>query len=168
MIKHQLDDIDYGILDLLQKDARITHKAIAHTLNISVTPIHVRIKRLEDEGYISRYVAILNPKKLERGLIAYTQVTVKPHTHENLLAFIEAVTEIKEVVECCHLTGKFDFLLKIVIRDMEEYNRLLYETLSRLPKVDNMESLFVMAQLKNDFSLSLPKSRKKTTGYDKI
>lgn len=155
MIKNQLDDIDIGILELLQKDARITHKAIARTLNLSVTPVHVRIKRLEDEGYIRRYVALIDHKKVGRGLIAYTQVQVKPHTQENLLAFVEEVTKLKEVMECSHLTGKFDFLLKIAVRDMDEYNHLLIHVLARLPKVDNMESLFVMSQPKNDTAVPL-------------
>ena len=89
MINKELDKIDLGILNLLQKDAAITHKAIAHTLNISPTPVHVRVKRLEDEGYIKRYVAIIDHKKVNRGLIAYTQVQVKPHAEENLIAFLD-------------------------------------------------------------------------------
>ena len=155
MIKNQLDNIDIGILELLQKDARITHKAIARTLNTSVTPIHVRIKRLEQEGYIRRYVAIADPRKLGRGLIAYTQVQVKPHTQENLLAFTSEVVKIVEVMECSHLTGKFDFLLKIAVKDMDAYNHLLMHQLSKLPKVDNMESLFVMSQPKEDTAVPI-------------
>jgi len=160
MIKNQLDEIDYGILELLQKDSRITHKAIAHQLNISVTPIHIRIKRLEDEGYIERYVAIINPKKIGCGLIAYTQVQIKPHSQENLMAFLDAVVRLKEVMECSHLTGKFDFQLKIAVKDMDEYNHLLMHTLAKLPNVDNMESLFVMSQPKHEtaYHLKRPKA----------
>ncbi|MBS1525973.1 MAG: Lrp/AsnC family transcriptional regulator [Bacteroidetes bacterium] len=161
MIKNQLDDIDIGILELLQKDARITHKAIASTLNLSVTPVHVRVKRLEDEGYIRRYVALIDHKKVDRGLIAYTQVQVKPHTQENLLAFVQEAVKLKEVMECSHLTGKFDFLLKIAVKDMDEYNHLLIHVLSKLPKVDNMESLFVMSQPKNDTAVPLNETGKK-------
>ena len=161
MIKNQLDDIDIGILELLQEDARTTHKAIARTLNLSVTPVHVRVKRLEDEGYIRRYVALIDHKKVERSLIAYTQVQVKPHTQENLLAFAGEAIKLKEVMECSHLTGKFDFLLKIAVKDMDEYNRLLIEVLSKLPKVDNMESLFVMSQPKNDTAVPLSETGKK-------
>jgi Lrp/AsnC family transcriptional regulator, leucine-responsive regulatory protein len=155
MIKNQLDDIDLGILDLLQKDARITHKAIARTLNISITPVHVRIKRLEEEGYIRRYVAILDPKKVGRPLIAYAQVQVKPHTQENLLQFVEEVVKIKEVIECNHMTGKFDFLIKIAVKDIDDYNNLLINSISKLPKVDNTESLFVLSQAKNDTAIPL-------------
>jgi Lrp/AsnC family leucine-responsive transcriptional regulator len=155
MIKNQLDDIDIRILELLQKDARITHKAIAATLNISVTPVHVRIKRLEEEGYIQKYVAIVDPKKVDLSLIAYTQVQVKPHTQENLYAFKVEAVKIREVMECSHLTGKFDFLLKIAVKDMDEYNHLLTEVLSKLPKVDYMESLFVLSQPKNETAVPI-------------
>lgn len=155
MINKRLDDVDIGILELLQKDATTTHKAIARALNISVTPVHVRVKRLEAEGYIQRYVAIVDPKKVERGLIAYTQVQVKPHTTENLYAFKAEVVKIRDVMECAHLTGKFDFLLKIAVKDMDEYNHLLNDVLAKLPKVDYMESLFVMSQPKYDTSVPL-------------
>jgi DNA-binding Lrp family transcriptional regulator len=161
MYKNQLDEIDRGILELLQQDARLTHKAIAHALHISVTPIHVRIKRLEDEGYIRRYVALVDARKVDCGLIAYTQVQVKPHNRDNLLAFVAEVVKLRAVMECSHLTGKFDFLLKIAVRDMDEYNQLLMQTLSKLPNVDNMESLFVMSQPKQETSLPLPGTRKK-------
>jgi Lrp/AsnC family leucine-responsive transcriptional regulator len=157
MINKELDKIDIGILNLLQKDATITHKAIAHILNISPTPVHVRVKRLEDEGYIKRYVAIIDHKKVNRGLIAYTQVQVKPHAEENLIAFLDEVIKLDEVLECSHLTGKFDFLLKIAVKDMDEYNQLLRNKLARLPKVDNMESFFVMSQAKQETGINLGK-----------
>jgi Lrp/AsnC family leucine-responsive transcriptional regulator len=160
MINNQLDKIDHGILNLLQKDAKITHKAIAHLLNISPTPIHVRVKRLEDEGYINRYVAIVDHKKIGRGLLAYTQVQIKPHSQENLAAFRDEAVKLNEVMECSHLTGKFDFLLKIAVHDMDEYNDLLMNKLAKLPKVDNMESLFVMSQAKQETAyLSNDKTR---------
>jgi len=155
MINNELDKIDVGILNLLQKDAKITHKGIAYTLNISPTPVHVRVKRLEEEGYIKRYVALVDHKKVGRSLVAYTQVQVKPHTEENLSAFLEEVVKLNEVMECSHLTGKFDFLLKIAVWDMDEYNELLRHKLAKLPKVDNMESMFVMSQAKSETGYSL-------------
>lgn len=150
MINNELDKIDIGILNLVQKDAKITHKAIARTLSISPTPVHIRVKRLEEEGYIKRHVALVDGKKVGRGLMAFTQVQVKPHNEENLSAFLEEVVKLDEVMECSHLTGKFDFLLKIAVRDMDEYNQLLRYKLAKLPKVDNMESMFVMSQAKSE------------------
>jgi len=102
-------------------------------------------------------VAIIDHKKVNRGLIAYTQVQVKPHAEENLIAFLDEVIKLDEVLECSHLTGKFDFLLKIAVRDMDEYNQLLRNKLARLPKVDNMESFFVMSQAKQETGINLGK-----------
>lgn len=157
MIKNELDETDLGILDLLQKDARITHKEIAYLLHKSVTPIHMRIKRLQDEGYIKNYTVILDHKKIGRGLIAYTQVLMKQHSQESLAAFREEVVKLKEVMECCHMTGSFDFLLRIAIRDMDEYNELLNKKLSKLPDVGLMQTFFVMSEPKHETAYDLRK-----------
>ena len=155
MINNQLDKIDYGILNLLQQDSQLPHKAIAREVGMSPNSVNVRIKRLVAEGYIKKYVALVDHKKVGRGLLAYTQVQVKPHTEENLSAFLAEVIKLKEIMECSHLTGKFDFLLKIAVADMDEYNQLLRTKLAKLPKVDNMESLFVMSQEKCETGLKL-------------
>jgi Lrp/AsnC family transcriptional regulator, leucine-responsive regulatory protein len=152
-----LDQIDTGILQLLQQDARLTHKEIAYKLNRSVTPIHVRVRRLQEEGYIKRYTAIVNPKKVGINLIAYTQVQLKEHSQEKLKGFQAEVVKLKEVMECYHLTGIFDFLLRIAIRDMEEYNDLLINKLSKLPDVGTMQSFFVMSEAKHETAYALGK-----------
>ncbi|HEX3387157.1 MAG TPA: Lrp/AsnC family transcriptional regulator, partial [Mucilaginibacter sp.] len=122
---YELDDIDKNILKLLQEDARLSNKQLAHLLHRSPNPVYIRVKRLEEEGYIKRYAAIVDPKKIGRGLIAYTQVHVDKHTQENLKAFQQEVAKVSEVMECYHLTGPFDFLLRIAVRDMDEYNDVL-------------------------------------------
>mgnify|MGYP003576919429 CR=1 FL=1 len=155
MFKKQLDKIDLGILDLLQRDCRITHKAIASELNISITPVHVRIKRLEEEGFISRYVALLDPKKIGEHLTPYVQVHIKPHSEESLAAFGKEMAFIPEVVECSQLTGKADFLLKVMVRDMEGFNQLVMDRLSKLYMVENMESFFVMSQPKYQTAVAI-------------
>ncbi|MGZ3812090.1 MAG: Lrp/AsnC family transcriptional regulator [Mucilaginibacter sp.] len=150
MIKNELDAVDMGILALLEKDSRITHKEIAHSLNKSVTPIHVRIRRLQEEGYIRKYTVIVDHKKVGRGLIAYTQVQITQHSHTSLFDFQKEVIKLPEVMECCHMAGAFDFLLRIAIRDMDEYNALLMNKLSKLPDVGKMESFFVMSEAKRE------------------
>jgi Lrp/AsnC family leucine-responsive transcriptional regulator len=152
---YALDDIDNSILKLLQEDARLSNKQLAHKLHRSPNPVYLRVKRLQDEGYIKRYTVIVDPKKIGIQLIAYTQVQIKPHAEENLTAFCNEVVKLKEVMECSHLTGKFDFLLKIAVRDMNEYNDLLMNKLAKLPKVDNMESLFVMSEAKHETAYAL-------------
>ena len=155
MINNEPDKMDYRILNLLQRDAQLPHKAIAREIGLSPNSVNVRIKRLVAEGYIKKYVALVDHKKIGRGLLAYTQVQVKPHTEENLSAFLEEVVKLNEVMECSHLTGKFDFLLKIAVGDMDEYNELLRHKLAKLPKVDNMESMFVMSQDKCETAFKL-------------
>jgi Lrp/AsnC family leucine-responsive transcriptional regulator len=157
MINGELDDTDKNILNLLQQDCRLTLKEIAHRLHKSLTPVHVRVKRLQDEGYIKRYAALLNPKKIQRGLIAFTQVQVRPHSQETLQNFKLEVVKITEVMECYHMTGTFDFLLKIAIRDMEAYDQLVTKKLSMLPDVGNLQSLFVMSEVKNESAFELGK-----------
>ncbi|MGN6398675.1 MAG: Lrp/AsnC family transcriptional regulator [Mucilaginibacter sp.] len=155
MINHELDDTDRGILNLLQENARIFHKDIAVKLHKSVNAIYARIRQLEAEGYIQKYTVIVDHKKIGRGLIAYTQVQVKQHSQESLNAFQREVVKLPEVMECSHMTGSFDFLLKIAIRDMDEYHKLLMNKLSKLPDVDNMQSFFVMAEAKRETAYQL-------------
>ena len=150
MQNNQLDKEDLVILNLLQQDARITHKEIGNKLHKSVTPIHVRVKRLEEEGYIKKYVALVDPVKVGRGLIAYTQVQLKEHSQEALAAFQREVVKLAEVLECYHMSGIFDFLLRITISDMNAYNELLMTKLSKLPDVGNMQSFFVLSAAKQE------------------
>jgi DNA-binding Lrp family transcriptional regulator len=152
---NKLDAVDLGILQLLQNDARLSHKELAYKLNKSVTPIHVRIRRLQKDGYIKRYATILDPKKIGRGLIAFTQVQLKEHSQDTLLAFQREVVKLSEVMECYHMTGAFDFLLKIAISDMNEYNDVLMNKLSKLPDVGMMQSFFVMSEAKNETAYAL-------------
>jgi DNA-binding Lrp family transcriptional regulator len=152
-----LDDTDIGILKLLQQDARLSHKELAHRLHKSVTPIHLRVRRLQEEGYIKRYTVLVEPKKIGVNLIAYTQVQLKEHSQESLKAFQAEVVKLKEVMECYHLTGIFDFLLRIAIRDMDEYNDLLMNKLSKLPDVGTMQSFFVMSEAKRETGYTIEK-----------
>ncbi|MCC8424382.1 Lrp/AsnC family transcriptional regulator [Mucilaginibacter sp. UR6-11] len=154
---HELDPTDIGILRLLQEDARLSHKEIGERLHKTITPIHARVKRLQEEGYIKRYAAILDPKMIGRGLIAYTQVQLKQHSQQSLLAFQDEVVKLPEVMECYHMTGAFDFLLRIAISDMDEYNQLVMNKLSKLPDVGMMQSFFVMSEAKHETAYPLRK-----------
>lgn len=157
MLNNQLDKEDLQILELLQQDAHMTHKEIGSRLHKSVSPINVRVKRLEAEGYIKRYVAIVDPVKIGRGLIVYTQVQVKEHSQQTLTAFQREAIKLPEVLECYHMSGSFDFLLRITIRDMNAYNDLLMSKLSKLPDVGNMQSFFVLSAAKQETAYPLDK-----------
>ena len=154
-MNRQLDAIDIKILQLLQQDASLSHKELAARLNKTVTPIHVRVRRLREEGYIKKYTIIVDPKKVGKGLIAYTQVQIKEHTQQALLAFQKDVVKLTEVMECYHMNGSFDFLLRIAIRDMDEYNEVLMKKLSKLPDVGMMTTYFVMSEAKYETAYEL-------------
>jgi len=158
-MEHNLDKTDIGILRLLEQDGNLSHKEIAYRLHKTVTPIHARIKRLREDGYIKRYTIIVDHKKVNRGLIAYTQVQLKQHSQESLIAFMSEVVKLTEVMECYHMTGPFDFLLRIAIKDIDEYNRVLIDKLSKLPDVGNMQSLFVMSEAKHETAYIIDKNQ---------
>ncbi|QHV94049.1 Lrp/AsnC family transcriptional regulator [Spirosoma endbachense] len=144
-----LDSIDHKILGLLQENARLTIQEIGQRINLSKTPVHERIKRLEREGVIDRYVTILDKKKLGNILMVYCQVTLDRQTRDAFADFDAAVRELPEVLECNRVSGTFDYLLKIVSRDMETYNRFYQEQLSVIPGTLHISSFFVMAEVKN-------------------
>ena len=143
------DTTDSKILNLLQQNARLTIQEIGQQINLSKTPVHERIKRLEREGIIDRYVTILNRKKLGNLLLVYCQVTLDRQTRDAFTAFEIDVRELPEVLECNRVSGTFDYLLKIVSRDMDTYNHFYQEQLSVIPGTLHISSFFVMSEIKN-------------------
>ena len=150
-----LDSTDIHILQLLQHDARLTTKEIADKLGKSVTPVYERIRKLEETGTISRYVALLNKDLVGKNLIAFTTVQLKEHSQPALGNFLKEGSKFNEVMECYHLTGTFDFLLKIAIRDMKEYNDFLMNKLSTLPNIGVVQSFFVLSEGKVETAYAL-------------
>lgn len=148
MEKPGFDPTDVRILQLLQCDARLTNKEIADKTGKSVTPIYERIKRLETDGVIEGYHAILNKDKIGRSLIAYTNVQLKEHSRTMLHAFEKAIVQIEEIMECMHLTGTYDYLLKIAVADMQEYHDFLTNKLAALPNIGTVQSGFVLNEVK--------------------
>lgn len=144
-----IDTTDRKILAILQQDAHLTIQEIGKQINLSKTPVHERIRRLEREGVIDRYVTILDKKKLGNLLLIYCQVTLDRQTRDAFSAFEEDVRELPEVLECNRVSGTFDYLLKIVSRDMDAYNHFYQERLSVLPGTLHISTFFVMAEVKN-------------------
>jgi DNA-binding Lrp family transcriptional regulator len=160
----ELDDIDIRILDLLQHDARTTTKEMADKLGLTVTPVSVRIRKLEEAGYIKRYVAILDKDKIEKSLIAFTSIQLREHSQDALRSFEKAIAKMREVMECHRLTGRTDFLLKIAIRDMNEYNNFLMEKLAKLANIGSVQSHFVLSEGKTETAYPLTLSSQKEKG----
>lgn len=150
-----LDRTDLEILVLLQENARYTIKELAAKVHLSTTPVFERIKRLEKEGYIRKYMAVLDAEKLGKGFIVFCSVKLKSVSLEGSTSFTEAISEIPEVTECYNISGSFDYLLKIYAPDMKYYQEFVHKVLGRLEAVASLESTFVMDEIKTDYGLSL-------------
>jgi len=144
-----LDITDLEILKILQKDASLTNKEISFKLNKSIATVHERIKRLKEQGYVKRIVAILDRKKIDKSLIAFSQVLLNDHTADTLNTFEREVIKFPEVMECFQMTGTFDFILRIATSDMDEYHHF-YRKLGTLPKITSVQSFFVLSETKSD------------------
>lgn len=145
-----LDDKDIAILRLLQKNARISVKEIAQTIHLSATPVHERIKKLEESGIIAGYAAILDAAKLGRKLLVICHVSLREHNKIAGSKFIKSIVSISEILECFSISGEFDFLLKVLTADMESYYDFHVNKLSQLDNVAHVQSTFVMGIVKQN------------------
>lgn len=153
---HTLDKIDTQILAILQKNSNRTTKSIAKELEMTTSPIFERIKKLEKEGYIKRYVAILNNKKIGLKLTVFIGITLQGHTRSYLEKFVKEINNFPEVVECHRVSGNFDYLLKLVVEDIEAYETFIISKLTLLPYLGNVQSLITLSTGKetNEIDLS--------------
>lgn len=133
----QIDQIDRAILDVLSVDGRISVTDLAERVGLSKTPCHLRLKRLQTDGYITGFKAILDRKKLGLSMIAFVEVKMNDTREAALRAFNESVRQIPEIEMCHMIAGAFDYLLKIRTRNVEDYRRVLGEQISTLPHVAN-------------------------------
>lgn len=145
----KLDEIDIKLLRLLQENARLTTKELSDKVNLSTTPVFERVKRLEREGYIMKYVAILDPEKLNRGFTVFCSVKLVKLNREIALNFTKTVKEIPQVSECYNISGEYDYLLKINVPNMKSYHELILNVLGRIENLGSISSMFVMEEIKN-------------------
>ncbi|MEN9959992.1 MAG: hypothetical protein RL045_242 [Bacteroidota bacterium] len=153
--KLNLDALDIRILKIIQENSQKTLKEIAEQVNLSLSPTHDRMKRLEADGYIKGYVALLNRKKLNLGLLVHCQVTLEKQTRQNFSEFEKAIKAFPEVISCHLVSGNFDYYLNVLSADVESYNRFYQEKLAVLPSVAHISSLFVMDEIKSTTALPL-------------
>ena len=153
---HTLDKIDTQLLAILQKNSNRTTKSIAEELGMSTSPIFERIKKLEKEGYIEKYVAVLNNKKIGLKLSVFIGITLQGHTRSYLEKFVKEINNFPEVVECHRVSGNFDYLLKLVVEDIEAYETFIISKLTLLPYLGNVQSLIALSTSKetNEIDLS--------------
>jgi Lrp/AsnC family leucine-responsive transcriptional regulator len=154
-MKKKLDKFDIGILNALQNDCRISCKKIGIQVGLSETPVQVRIQHMYEDGYIKHFTAILDGKKIGYGLIGYVQAKLIEHTEESLTNFMTEAIKLDEVRECYHMSGAYDFLIRVVIKDMDEYSHFLLKKLAKLPGKPHFESFFVMSEGKRETGYKL-------------
>lgn len=157
-----LDRIDRQILRTLQRSGRLANVELARRVNLSPTPCLERVKRLEREGFIRDYVALLDPIKVHAGLVVYIQVALTDTDTQALEAFSRHVSRLDEVQECHMVAGGFDYLIKIRIKDMLDYRRFLGEQLASIPGVRETHTYVVIEEVKTDTALVVPDSAPKT------
>ncbi len=143
-----LDANDLAILKLLQQNARITVKEISGIIHLSTTPVHERIKRMEQAGVVKQYVTLLDHRKVKKGLMVICYVSLKEHNKLAGVKFIKSINELNEVIECYNISGEFDFMLKVVCEDMDSYYQFHVNKLSQLENMGNVQSVFVMGVIK--------------------
>ncbi|MFT6895831.1 MAG: Lrp/AsnC family leucine-responsive transcriptional regulator [Paraglaciecola sp.] len=150
-----LDRIDLKILDILQRECRISNVELANQIHLSPTPCLERVRRLEKNGYIEKYVAHLNPKKLNINLTAYIQLSLQSSRSEDVQIFNDTISEIDEIVECSMVAGGFDYLLKIRAQNIEEYSKFLGNTLASIKGVTQTHTYVVMEEVKSTHLIPL-------------
>lgn len=148
-----LDSTDLQILRALQENARLTTKELAARVNLSTTPVFERMKRLEKEGYIKKYVAVLDAEKLGRGFTVYCSVKLKQMNQSVARDFISVIRDIPQVAECYNISGEYDYLLKIQAPDMKYYNEFIINVLGNIDAIGSILSSFVMNEIKNTHGL---------------
>lgn len=151
----KLDKFDREILRVLQTDATISMADLSQKVGLSHTPCWRRVKKMEAEGLIMKKVTILDNKKLNLGVSVFIYVSLKNHDGQSLTDFESAVQDIYEIVECHTTSGEKDYLLKVIVQSIEEYEALLKSSLTNLPHVDHLSSTFALKQVKNTTELPI-------------
>ncbi len=153
IVSTELDKKDLAILALLQQNARITVKEISEKIHLSTTPVHERIKRMEADGTIKQYVTLLDHYKVKRGLMVICYVSLKAHSKNAGTEFIKTINELNEVIECFSISGEFDFMLKVVAENMDNYYNFHVNKLSQIVNIGHVQSVFVMGVIKSTVQL---------------
>tara|TARA_R110002012_G_scaffold319023_1_gene538473 strand:+ start:18460 stop:18918 length:459 start_codon:yes stop_codon:yes gene_type:complete len=143
------DAIDLKLLQFLQEDAKQTNKELSNKLNLSVTAVYERIRKLEREGVIAQYVALVDKDKVDRSFVAFCHIKLVQHTQENIVKFEREVANLEEVSECYHISGDYDYLLKVMVQDMEDFREFMVKKLTSISHIGSTHSMFVINEVKH-------------------
>ena len=144
-----LDETDRKILRILQRNSDLTVKELAAKLHLSTSPTFERQKRLERDGYIERYMAVVNPHKVGNGIMVLCNIRLKQHSQELIQEFMNVVQNLEEITECYNTSGDYDFLIKVYAHDMKSYQQFMLNTLGTINCIGSLHSIFVIDETKN-------------------
>lgn len=150
-----LDKIDFEILNHLQENSKYTHKQLSLQLNLSATAVFERIKKLECAEIIKGYSAVLNRRKLGRELMVFSHIKLEKHSKQNITEFEKQIKLLKEVHECYHVSGDYDYILKMTFSDMDEYRSFMVQKLTTIPCIGSTHSIFVINEVKSEMGFRL-------------
>ena len=155
-MKIKLDLIDRKILEMLQTNSNITNAQLSQEIGLSPAPTLERVKKLETAGVIKSYHAVVNADSVGLGVGTFVMASLKGHNKENITKFLKAIADIEEIVECHHVTGQADFILKIVSTDIPSYQNLMLEKMFNIEVVDNLQSMVILSTFKDTKIIPIP------------
>ena len=150
-----LDSTDIAILRELQNNSRLTIKELASKVNLSLSPVHERMKNLERNGYITKYTTILNAEKLDMGFTVFCKIKMRRINHDIATDFVNSIRNIPEVTECYNISGQYDYHLKVSASNMASYQSFVINVLGRIESMLSIESTFVMSEEKNTYGINI-------------
>lgn len=149
------DVTDLKLLQFLQEDAKQTNKELSNRLNLSVTAVYERIRKLEREGVISQYVALVDKTKVSKSFVAFCHIKLVQHTQENIMKFEHEVANLEEISECYHISGDYDYLLKVMVQDMEDFREFMVKKLTSINHIGSTHSMFVINEVKHTTAIMI-------------
>lgn len=149
------DETDRKLLHLLQIDSKQTNKALANHLNLSVTAVFERIKKLEKNGIVKQYVALVDKSKVQKDFVAFCHVKLVQHSQDYVVKFEREVGKLEEVLECYHLSGDYDYLLKVLVKDMQEFREFMVKKLTKIDHIGSTHSMFMINEVKHTTAITV-------------
>ncbi|MFV9550818.1 Lrp/AsnC family transcriptional regulator [Algibacter sp. PT7-4] len=148
------DATDKKLLEYLQQDCKQTNKELSNKLGLSVTAVYERIKKLEKTGFIDGYIAVVNKQKIDRSFVVFCHIKLLQHTQEFVVSFEKEVKRINEVLECYHLSGDYDYLLKVIVKDMAAFREFMVKKLTNINHIGSTHSMFVINEVKHSTTIN--------------
>jgi Lrp/AsnC family leucine-responsive transcriptional regulator len=149
------DTIDKNLLALLQADSKQTNKELSNKLSLSVTAVYERIKKLENQGIISKYVALVKKEKVAKSFVAFCHIKLIQHSQDYVVKFEKEVANLVEVMECYHISGDYDYLLKVIVEDMEAFREFMVNKLTSINHIGSTHSMFVINEVKHTTAINI-------------